>query len=239
MLEPLHRLLDGFAEFRREHFIEAPELFRSLIAEGQRPDVLIVGCSDSRVDPAIMTKADPGQLFIVRNVAAIVPPYHPGADPTGTASAIEFGVKGLGVRHIVVLGHEACGGMRLLSRADSDEAAREFEFVARWVSIVGEARDGVMAMGLPAERVGHAVEQAALLTSVTNLLSFPWVAERVTAGTLALHAWYFSLTAGELLVFDGGVDRFRPAREALAEPAVGVAPDAGDGMLLDRFLRHL
>ena len=221
MSDPLRRLIDGFTAFRQEHFVEAPELYRSLVEEGQRPQVLIVGCSDSRVDPAIVTCARPGDLFIVRNVAAIVPPYRDDHLPKGTTSAIEFGVRGLGVRHLVLLGHEGCGGLALLARLASPEGRESsgFEFLSDWVSIVATARDLVLEADLPEPLLQRTLEEAALLVSLGNLLQFWWVREAVEAGRLALHAWYFSFVGGRLLIFDPALYRFREPDGGETSPA--------------------
>lgn len=207
MTNPLQSLVDGFEDFRREYFERSTALFETLRL-GQQPKVLLIGCSDSRADPAILTRAQPGELFIVRNVAAIVPPYSPDGRHHGTSSAIEFAVRGLGVEHIVVLGHGMCGGMRALAEPD----AVRLEFISDWVELMAEARDAVMAADLPDDQRLPTLEKASLLCSVRNLTTFPWIRERVENGSLALHAWYFDIGAGELLAFDGEAAAFVPAR---------------------------
>lgn len=210
----LRRLIDGFAGFRTDFWEQNRELFERLAREGQSPKVLIVGCSDSRVDPAIVTRTQPGDLFTVRNVAAIVPPHQPGAAGYhGTSTALEFGVRGLAVEHIVVLGHALCGGMRALIEEGASHLA-DYEYLADWTGIVRRARDMVM-LGLPEatpEERQRAVEQASIIVSLGNVLTFPWVQERVRAGTLSVHGWYFDLRTGELLAFDPVAASFRPMR---------------------------
>lgn len=236
MPNPLQRLIAGFESFRREYFERRPSLFEGLVQDGQRPKVLVIACSDSRVDPAILTRSRPGDLFTVRNVAAIVPPYVPDGRPRGTSSAVEFGVRGLEVEHLVVLGHAMCGGMRALA----EPPGNRFEFLSDWVEIASEARDAVDRAGLTGEARQIALEQAGVLCSLRNLLTFPWIRDRVETGRLVLHGWYFGLRHGELLAFDPTEGRFVAVR-GRARP-FGPHPEAceagcGCGPMpnLDRF----
>ncbi len=209
----LKRLLDGFAGFREDFWPDNQPLFDRLVNQGQQPKVLLVACSDSRVDPGILTRTTPGDLFIVRNVAAIVPPYSPDRNYHGTSAALEFGVRGLKVEHIVVLGHALCGGIRaLLNEGDAEIAA--YEFLGPWTDIVRRAADAVR-LGVPPNASfdeQRAVEQAAVIVSLGNVMSFPWVREGVAAGTLSVHGWYFDLRTGELYAFDPEQARFEPTR---------------------------
>lgn len=207
MDEAMGRLAKGFATFRETYFEQDRALYQDLANRGQAPAVLIVGCSDSRVDPAIVTQTKPGDLFVVRNVAAIVPPrqaddhsYH------GTSAAIEFGVRGLNVDHLVVLGHAQCGGLRALAEG----TAGEFEFVADWVKIAEPALNALTALPENAADIDRrrTVEQAAVLVSLSNLLTFPWLREKVEAGTLKLHGWYFDLATGDLMAYDAASGTF-------------------------------
>jgi carbonic anhydrase len=222
MPNPLQRLLDGYETFREQHFEAEPGLMRALATQGQKPQVMVVACADSRVDPAILTGCRPGDLFVARNVAAIVPPYAPERTPKGTSSAVEFGVRGLEVEHLVVLGHGGCGGMRLLvEQAGMPARLRTgFEFVGDWVRLAEPALQAVLRSGIPLPERQRAFEQAGLLTSLTNLLGFPWIRERVERKQLALHAWYFDLATGELLAFDAPMARFVPA-QGRARPVCG------------------
>ncbi|MFD2263079.1 carbonic anhydrase [Lacibacterium aquatile] len=200
MDEAMARLAQGFATFRETYFEQDRALYQDLANRGQSPAVLIVGCSDSRVDPAIVTQTKPGDLFVVRNVAAIVPPRQADHAYHGTSAAIEFGVCGLNVDHLVVLGHAQCGGLRALAEGTADQ----YEFVADWVQIAKPALTALTALPQDATDVDRrrTVEQAAVLVSLSNLLTFPWLRERVEAGTLALHGWYFDLTTGDLMAYD-------------------------------------
>lgn len=185
---PIDRLVAGFRGFHALYYEQRPERIRDLVEVGQNPKVLMIACSDSRVDPAIVTNAEPGELFIVRNVANLVPPYAPDGNYHGTSAALEYAVRDLKVEHIVVLGHSHCGGIRALM--DSTEGdITEREFIGPWVSIckcAGETEDS------------DAVERGAIKGSLTNLMSFPWVKERVDAGNLSLHGWWFDIEKGNL-----------------------------------------
>jgi carbonic anhydrase len=219
----LGRLVAGFDRFRRHHFEAESELYDSLI-EGQRPEVLVVACSDSRTDPAIICGARPGELFVVRNVAALIPPPMNDGAPHGTASAIEFGVKALGVRHIVVLGHSFCAGVRCL--LEHDPRMRHFDYLSDWVQIAYEVRDEMDGLVTEAERVlvARRAEQAAVLASLRNLAAYRFVAERVEAGQLALHGWYFHFGWGVLQAAAGPHGPFRQLDPAeVPEPAIGAA----------------
>jgi len=201
----LERLIAGFKIFKLEHYEHRPEMFASLVTDGQRPEVLVIACSDSRVDPAILLRARPGELFVVRNVANLVPPHNPDKQHHGTSSALEFGVRDLGVKHIVVLGHSRCGGIQAL-RNYQDEPTRQGDrqFIASWVAIAAPALARCDCAGGDMS----ALEQAAIGVSLANLRGFPWIAERMAAGTLKLHGWWFDLEGGALWAHDQATGGF-------------------------------
>jgi len=210
---PLERLLKGFADFRVGYYRDHLDLFERLASEGQSPEILIIGCADARVDPGILTQTKPGDIFTVRNVAAMVPPaqYPPDARHHGTSAAIEFAVRGVGVRHIVVLGHALCGGIGAL--VDGREGAyADYDYLATWTSIAQEVRDLVVRelAGRPRAEIARTLEQAAAVNSVRNLMSFRWIADKVEAGTLSLHAWWFNLVEGQLYAFNPADTAFEP-----------------------------
>ena len=199
------RLLKGFSDFRVGYYQEHLDLFEKLATEGQSPRILIIGCSDARIDPGILTQTKPRDIFTVRNVAAMVPPAQipPDERHHGTSAAIEFAVRGLGVEHIVVLGHALCGGIGALVDG-SRGAYAHYDYLSTWTSIAQDTRDLVVEelKGRPRDEVTRAVEQAAVVNSVNNLMGYSWIEERVRAGTLTLHAWWFNLTVGQLYAFD-------------------------------------
>jgi carbonic anhydrase len=217
----LRRLVDGFARFRHDHFEAEHDLYDRLL-DGQQPEVLVIACSDSRTDPAIICGARPGDLFVVRNVAALVPPPTRDGAPHGTASAIEFGVKALGVKHIVVLGHSFCAGVRCL--IDHDHGAQRFDYVSDWVGVARSVREEMNGLVTDADRalVARRAEQATVLASLRHLAQYSFVAERIAAGTLALHCWYFHFGWGVLQAAAGPEGPFHQLDPQEApRPAIG------------------
>jgi carbonic anhydrase len=235
----LKRLIEGFVDFRAGYWHDNRPLFERLAREGQQPKVLIVACVDSRVDPGILTSTQPGDLFTIRNVGAIVPPYGPDGRYHGTSAALEFGVRALGVEHIVVLGHALCGGMRALL-AEDDALLAQFEFLKPWTDIVRRAADAVRlgAPELDAVATQKAVEQAAVVVSMSNVLSFPWVRERVESGAITIHGWYFDLRNGELSAFDPAGACFAPF-VAAGDPERSITAADARQLDNDRLLARL
>jgi carbonic anhydrase len=220
----LERLLKGFADFRLGYYREHLDLFEKLATEGQSPKILIIGCSDARVDPGILTQTRPGDIFTIRNVSAMVPPAQipPDERQHGTSAAIEFAVRGLAVEHVVVLGHALCGGIAALVDGDRSSAYASYEYLSTWTAVAREVRDLAVRelADRPREEITRAVEQAAVLNSVVNLMTFPWLAERVAAGKLSLHAWWFNLVEGQLYAFDPETVHFEPVKGIDVTPAV-------------------
>lgn len=205
----INKLLAGFQRFRHNIYDEKPELFDRLTKQGQTPKTIVVGCCDSRVDPAIVTDCDPGDLFTIRNVANLVPPFETGGNYHGTSAALEFGVRNLEVENIIVLGHAQCGGIRALM-AQVPGAKPQEGFVPGWMSVASHARNRVLSRmhGMPPESQQRACEQEAILVSLDNLLTFPWILERVAQKKLTLHGWYFDLELGELLRYNPDSNHF-------------------------------
>jgi carbonic anhydrase len=219
----LDRLLKGFADFRLGYYQEHLDLFEKLATEGQSPKILIIGCSDARVDPGILTQTQPGDIFTVRNIAAMVPPAVNPPDQTqhGTSAAIEYAVRGLEVEHVVVLGHALCGGIAALVDGVNSVYAT-YDYVSTWTVVARNVRDVAVhdLAGRPREEIVRAVEQAAVVNSVANLMTFPWLAERVDAGKLVLHAWWFNLIEGQLYAFNPATARFDPVQGIEVTPTV-------------------
>ncbi|BCL75897.1 carbonic anhydrase [Jeongeupia sp. HS-3] len=211
-MKDIEKFIGGFRRFQHKYFGEDTKLFESL-KRRQKPKTLLIGCSDSRVDPAILTDCDPGDLFVVRNVANLVPPFETGGQYHGVSAAIEYAVKSLKVRQIVVMGHSACGGIGALMAGDDEPS--ETDFIGRWVRIADPAKQQVLAeldYKSPEAQI-RACELAAIIVSLDNLMSFSFVAERVQAGELALIGWYFDIQQGALYQFNPEVHAFEAVVE--------------------------
>jgi len=206
-MKDIAEFIAGFKRFQERYFSEDRDLFERL-GRGQSPKAMIVACADSRVDPALLTGAVPGDVFVVRNVANLVPPYERGGSFASVPAALEFAVLSLGVEHIIVLGHAQCGGIHALMSG----AGTTGEYIGKWVGIAQRARERVLAE-LPAKPPvlqERACEQAAILVSLENLMTYPWIAQRVAAGTVHLHGWYFDIAEGELLCYNPARNAFAP-----------------------------
>lgn len=203
------RLMAGFRKFRDKYFANEHPLYQRLTTgSGQSPKTLIIGCSDSRVDPAIITSASPGELFIVRNVANLVPPFERGGGFHGISAAIEFAVINLKVENIIVLGHRQCGGIRALML---NHEVRPNGFVEQWVRIAQEAKDRVLAKypGETEENLCRHCEQESIVTSLENLRTFPFVKTAMKQCGLVVMGIYFDLEQGQLLEFDEERNEFK------------------------------
>ncbi|GGP26292.1 carbonic anhydrase [Silvimonas amylolytica] len=215
-MDELKKLVDGFHRFQGKYFGQDTNLFEQL-KRGQSPTSLVIGCSDSRVDPALLTDCNPGDMFVVRNVANLVPPYEKDGTYHGVSSAIEFAVCDLQVKRIIVLGHSSCGGIGALLKGYNPKT--EANFVGRWVRMAESARQYVLDnygdKSLP-EQV-RACEMAAIVVSLDNLMSFPFIAEAVQQGRLFLVGWYFDIEQGELHQYDAATGNFRSLVAPLAE----------------------
>ena len=202
----------GFKKFRDKYFAGEHPLYERLSSStgaGQTPKTLIIGCSDSRVDPALITSSTPGELFIVRNVANLVPPYEKAGKFHGVSSAIEFAVVNLKVENVIVLGHRQCGGIRALMTNNVTEPGDSF--VNRWVSIAQDAKERVLAahQGEDEDSLCRHGELEAIVTSLNNLRTFPFVREAIQDRDLSLMGIYFDLESGHLLEYDDDANNFR------------------------------
>lgn len=203
-------LLQGYSRFRSDRYETERRRWASL-ATGQSPPVMIIGCCDSRVDPATIFDTEPGQAFILRNVANLVPTFEEGGGRHGVSSALEFAVAKLHIRHIVVMGHGACGGV---AAALGGHGEPDRIFIDSWISLLDPALERVRQSG--AEDPQRALELEGIRTSLVNLRTFPFVAERERAGELQLHGCYFAIADGRLWELDEATGSFEQVDEANA-----------------------
>jgi len=211
-MEHLQRLIAGYRRFRENDWPRERERWAEM-AEGQSPRIMILSCADSRVDPAHIFDASPGEMFVVRNIAALAPPYETSRGFHGVSAALEFAVSQLEVAEILVMGHGLCGGCAaaLTGQFDHTEPG-EGHFIADWVRMLDGARDHVRANHDELDRVAFLeMEREAVKVSLANLRTFPWIVEREQAGTLTLHGAHFSISEGRLYVLDEAEENFRPA----------------------------
>jgi len=186
-------LIAGYRRFRGGTWRNERTRFNELSKFGQKPRALVIGCSDSRTDPQMVFNAAPGELFVVRNVANLVPPYGPDDQPHGSSAAIEFAVRALKIPQIIVMGHAMCGGIQALLNGAPEDVS---DFVSQWVRIAEPAR--LRAMTAPSEQRQDFCEHESVRLSLANLMSFPWIATAVGAGTLKLHGCFFDIRSGIL-----------------------------------------
>jgi carbonic anhydrase len=205
-------LIEGYRRFRETGWKRERERWSEL-AEGQSPRVMIIACSDSRVDPAQIFDVKPGEIFVVRNVANLAPPYELTPGRHGVSAALEFAVTQLEVEEIVVLGHGSCGGCAAALTGQFDDAEDGGgHFIAEWVQMLREARDAVRSRHSVLDAAAMLeMELEAVRVSLSNLRTFPWIAERENAGKLTLHGAHFSIAEGKLYLLDEADTVFRPA----------------------------
>lgn len=202
----MDRLIEGYREFRRKRWPEERANFAEL-AKGQRPEFLVIACSDSRADPGTIFSARPGELFVIRNVAAIVPPYEPEESTHhGTSAALAFAVLKLPLRGILVMGHAQCGGIAAVL---DDRIAETVPFLSAWISLLDPARQRAAHVHDHAAR-HREMERDAVRLSLERLMTFPFVAERVRAGALSLYGARFGIAEGQLEVLDPETRAFLP-----------------------------
>jgi len=202
-------LIEGYRAFRSGRLAREQDRYRELAESGQSPDVMVIGCCDSRVSPEVIFDARPGELFVVRNVANIVPPYAPDGRAHGVSAALEFGVAALKVKHIVVLGHAHCGGVK----AFADEAAplSPGDFIGNWMRLMAPAKEKIDPHDdiSPTEYLTR-LEQANVANSLDNLMTFPGLRKLVERGRVSIHGAYFAVATGDLLVRDARSGQFVP-----------------------------
>jgi len=206
------RLISGYEAFLGGRFVREQDRFRHLASAGQTPRIMLIGCCDSRVSPEVIFDAAPGEIFVVRNIANLVPPYGPNDDLHGTSAALEFAVTVLGVEHIVVMGHAGCGGVRAFAHGEAAAAhtpLSQGDFIGKWISLIKPAAARI-APGAPSDEYIERLSFSSIIQGLANLRTFPWIAARERQGKLALHGAYFGIASGALLALDEGTGRFEP-----------------------------
>jgi carbonic anhydrase len=207
-------LLDGYRTFRTQRLPTEQSRYRELAERGQSPEIMVIGCCDSRVSPEVIFDAGPGELFVMRNIANLVPVYQPDANAHGVSAALEFAVSVLRVKHIVVLGHAQCGGIRAFINKSAPLSPGDF--IGKWMAMfikpgeVVEQRDRESLADFTVR-----IEKAAVFRSLENLMTFPFVRGAVERDDMRLHGAYFGVKEGSLFVLDQATKEFRSVVEAL------------------------
>jgi carbonic anhydrase len=202
------RLLSGYRTFATERLPTEQSRYRELSERGQSPEVMVIGCCDSRVSPEVIFDAGPGELFVVRNVANLVPPYAPDGAAHGVSAALEFGVQVLRVKHIVVLGHAQCGGVKALVQDSAPLSPGDF--IGKWMSLLTPTMEATPRVVGEAEQAFITrLEKAAVRRSLDNLMTFPCISILAERGSLSLHGAYFGVAQGSLAVLDKASGEFR------------------------------
>ena len=205
------RLIDGYGAFASGRLQAEQHRYRELAEQGQTPEIMVIGCCDSRVSPEVIFDARPGELFVVRNVANLVPPFETGGTYHGVSAALEFGVGALKVKHIVVLGHAHCGGVK--AYAEDSAPLSPGDFIGRWMSLIAPAAAKAGPRGsLSREEYLERLEKASVVNTLDNLMTFPRLAKLVERGAVTLHGAYFGVAMGELSVLDKTTGEFWPVK---------------------------
>lgn len=203
-------LVKGYQKFHTHYYGSDKTLFENLVKEGQRPKFMFIACCDSRVDPAIITDCSPGDLFVVRNVANLVPPCDSDLKHHATSAALEFAVCNLQVKHIIILGHSDCGGIQALMKNEITD--HNTSFITSWMNIAQPARQKVLTefASESFEQQTKRCEKMSLMISLKNLYTFPWVKEGLKNQQLSTHAWHFDLPSGQIVAFNPENQQFEP-----------------------------
>jgi carbonic anhydrase len=214
------RLIDGYSAFLNERLPAEQNRLRALAETGQRPEIMVIGCCDSRVSPEVIFDARPGELFVARNVANLVPPYTPDGATRAVSAALEFAVQALKVKHIVVLGHAQCGGIRAF--AEQAAPLSPGDFIGHWMALIAPAAKALGPRGdRPLADYLTRLEQASVVKTLDNLMTFPCVRILAERGKLALYGAYFGVATGELSVLDRASGQFRRVAEEQHAKAYG------------------
>lgn len=198
MEKSFKKILSGYHAFRKKYALGDESIMKSLSLHGQKPEAMVVACSDSRVDPALILQCDPGDLFVVRNVANIVPPYEKDEMHHGTSAALEFGICYLKVKHLIVLGHSQCGGVQAF--LENTTLVGQDDFISNWVSLIKTDNNSI--------KEPDTYAKIALQKSLQNCLTFPWIQQRVAAGELIIHLWFFDIKTGQISTYSESNGKF-------------------------------
>jgi len=201
------QLIDGYRAFLGGRLRGEQDRYRELAQAGQSPQVMVISCCDSRCAPETIFNARPGELFVARNISGLVPPYTPDGATRAVSASLEFAVQALKVKHIVVLGHAQCGGIRAF--VEESKPLSPGDFIGHWMSLIEPAAKAVGPRGnMPLDEYLTKLEQASVVATLDNLMTFPWLKTLVEQGKLALHAAYFGVAAGRLFVRDQASGQF-------------------------------
>lgn len=199
MKNSLNKMLEGYKIFREKYASGDNSVMHYLSNYGQQPQVMVISCCDSRVDPALILQCDPGDLFVVRNVANIIPPYEKDEKHHGTSAALEFGICFLKIKHLILLGHSQCGGIQiLLDQADSNHN----DFITNWVSLIKSNN--------PSLQDSDEYAKLALKQSHENCLTFPWIKQKVRQEELKIHLWFFDVEQGQIFTYSDQKQQYSP-----------------------------
>ncbi|WP_035000353.1 carbonic anhydrase [Bartonella tamiae] len=209
------KLLNGYAVFMTNQFSEERIRYQQLADEGQKPETMVIACCDSRAAPETIFNATPGEMFVMRNVANQVPPFHPDGEYHGTSAALEFAVQSLKVKHIVVLGHGRCGGIKSALNHKAQPLSSD-DFIGQWMGLLAPAAKKVSANTMMTSTERHtALERISIRYSIENLRTFPWIKERENSGHIELYGAWFDISTGELWLMDRTTGDFLRAEKVL------------------------
>lgn len=201
MEKSFKNILKGYKVFRTKYALGDESVMHYLSKHGQKPSVMVVACCDARVDPALILQCDPGDLFVVRNVANIVPPYEKDDFHHGTSAALEFGLCSLNIKHLILLGHSQCGGIQALLNSDN---LSQNDFITNWVSLIKKQKNHHSH-----ENVNE-YAKSALKESEKNCMTFPWIQEKVINHALFIHLWFFDIKTGEIFTYNSILGYYQP-----------------------------
>ena len=202
MMDFPEKLLNGYHTFMNTRLIHERERYKQLAYEGQKPETMVIACCDSRTAPETIFDTDPGEIFVMRNVANLVPPFHPDKEYRATSAALEFAVQSLKVKNIVVLGHARCGGIRNALDLEGKPLS-SVDFIGKWMGLLTPAAEAVATNTLMTSSERQtALERISIRYSINNLRSFPWIKQREDQGKLTLHGAWFDIATGELWIMD-------------------------------------